>query len=229
MSTTSSLSCRPRSRDAHDGAKTLRVIHLCKWAPPVRGGIETIVRELASAMADRSDIDLECWCYADRTGTRATAPNVVVRRFRTNLVIASAPISVSMLLRWLGARRRLDVVHLHVPNPWIALMVLLMPTHAVMVVSVHAASTRHRLLRRPHDALMDRLLRQADAIVVSAGSNAAHFSLDRYASKVHVIPFGIDPSRLGLPSAGGLGAVEDAPGSRKVLFTGRLVPGLSQW
>lgn len=196
--------------------RPLRVVHLAKWAPPVRGGMETIVRELAAAMAHRSDVDVEYCCYSDRDQTRATAPNVTLRRFRAETVVASAPVSLSLLVHWFRVRRTVDVVHVDIPNPWPALL-LLLPTKAAVVVAVHAASSGHRMLRRPHDALVARLLERADAIVASARANATLFDLDRHGEKVHVVPYGIDPARLDDPGPAGVG---DPPVS-EVLFVGR--------
>jgi hypothetical protein len=34
----------------------LRVLHLAKYAPPVRGGMETTTTELLTAFADRDDV-----------------------------------------------------------------------------------------------------------------------------------------------------------------------------
>jgi glycosyltransferase involved in cell wall biosynthesis len=176
--------------------KPLRVLHLAKLAPTEHGGIETVVGELLDAIPrQRLPVTLDCYCYAPQSSDEQLGPAVTLRRRRTTAVVASAPISLALLRSYRRARRNADLVHVHLPNPWAAVLVLALPTRAAVVASVHAASSRYGLLRRPHTALMRRLLSRADAIVVSASTNAALFELNPHRAKVTVIPYDIDPAR----------------------------------
>jgi hypothetical protein len=44
----------------------LRVLHLAKWAPPVRGGIETVVNETVDAMSDSPASTLSALRYTSQ-------------------------------------------------------------------------------------------------------------------------------------------------------------------
>lgn len=196
----------------------LRVLHLAKYAPPVRGGMETTTSELLAALAERDDLSLDCYCYADRTSDEHHSGWVWLRRRRVNVVVASAPVSIALLVSYWRARREVDVVHVHVPNPWAALLAVCLPTPARLVVTWHSVSTRYGRLRRLHNALNRRLLDRAAAIVVSMPSNGTVVELADYAAKIVVIPFGIDPARLTpyvCPDTETAGA--------DVVFVGRLV------
>lgn len=200
----------------------LRVLHLAKLAPTEHGGIETVVGELLAAIPrQRGSVTLDCYCYASYSSDERIGTAVTLRRRRTTAVVASAPISLALLRSYRRARRDADLVHVHLPNPWAAVLVLILPTRAAVVASVHAASSRYGLLRRPHSALMRRLLSRADAIVVSATANAGLSELDPHRAKVTVIPFGIDPARLQLPDDHPETVV--AGSTPRVLFVGRLV------
>jgi glycosyltransferase involved in cell wall biosynthesis len=204
----------------------LRVVHLAKLAPTEHGGIETVVGELLDAIPrQRHPVDLDCYCYAPDTSDEQLNPAVTLRRRRTDAVVASAPISLAMLRSYRRTRRHADLIHVHVPNPWAAVLALLLPTRAAVVVSVHATSSRYGLLRRPHDALMRLLLSRADAIVVSARANAGLFELAPHQGKVAVIPYGIDPGRLRPPAANPAASSDAAAAGRapRVVFVGRLV------
>lgn len=205
--------------------RPLRVLHLAKYAPSERGGIETIVGELLAAFARHDQpITVDCYCYAPRSSDERLAPTVTLRRRRTTQVVASAPISLALLRAWWRARRSAEIVHVHLPNPWAALLVLAVPTRAPVVASVHAVSTRYGLLQRPHAALTHRILRRADSIIVSAQANAELFGLGAYRDKVTVVPYGIDPARIRPPDQPGSQADNEVPAdTRRVLFVGRLV------
>lgn len=150
----------------------LRVLHLAKYAPPVCGGMETTTAELLAAFADRDDVMVDCYCYADRSSEEQRSARVWLRRRRVTAVVASAPLSLALLVSYWRARRDVDVVHVHLPNPWAALLAVLLATPAKVVVTWHGTSTRYGHLRGWHNALNRRLLDRAAAIIVSMPANA---------------------------------------------------------
>ncbi len=201
----------------------LRVVHLAKYAPTRRGGIETVTRELLASLGRHPGLEVDCYCYDSTTGEDQVSATARVLRRRTTFVLGTTPVSLGLLRDYRRVRRYADVVHLHLPNPWSALLVALFPTEAAIVVSLHAVSTRRTPLRRWYAAITDRVLRRADAIVVSAKANSTAFGLDPYRHKVKVVPFGLDPARLQL-AAGGVADTATTPTRRaRVLFVGRLV------
>lgn len=88
----------------------LRVLHLAKYAPPVRGGMETTMTELLTAFAERNDVTVDCYCYADRSSEERRSARVRLRRRRVTAVAASAPLSLALLISYWRARRDVDVV-----------------------------------------------------------------------------------------------------------------------
>jgi glycosyltransferase involved in cell wall biosynthesis len=198
-------------------SRNLRVVHLAKHARPVRGGIETVVNELLGALGrDPRGTETVVLCFAPTSGTETLRRGVVLRRCRTLTTVASAPLSIAMASAYLSARRRADIVHVHVPNPWAVLLVLVFPPRGAIVVGAHAASTRYGVLQAPHDWLMRTLYRRSAAIMVSARSNVRHLGLDGHPGEIRVVPYGIDENRTA-------GDAERAADSRTVLFVGRLV------
>ncbi len=54
----------------------LRVLHFAKWAPPIRGGMETVVRDLLNTHARREEsLRIDCFCYSDTTANEQIAGN----------------------------------------------------------------------------------------------------------------------------------------------------------
>jgi len=199
----------------------LRVVHLAKYAPSRRGGIETVTRELLASMGKIPRVELDCYCYDSATSEEQISPSTRVRRRRTTFTVGTTPVSLAMLRDYWSARRKVDIVHLHLPNPWSALLVAALPTAAAIVVSMHATSTRRTVLRRWYTAVTNRVLRRANIIVVSAASNTTAFHLDSFRHKVTVVPFGLDPARFQVCSGQKASAIDHGRG--RVLFVGRLV------
>jgi glycosyltransferase involved in cell wall biosynthesis len=186
--------------------------------------METVVRDLLNTHARCEDpLRIDCFCYSDTTVNEQIAGNIVLKRCRANAVVASAPISLAMMRAWRKTRKNIDVVHVHVPNPWPILLMIFMPTVAAVVVSVHAISTRYRMLQWAHTALSNWLYRRADAIIASSPANARVRELEPFTAKVHVMPYGVDPARL--QPAGESPSRRMVGDERRpmVLFVGRLV------
>lgn len=195
----------------------LRVLHLAKHAPPARGGIETVVAELIGELGrDPRGTASTFLCFADRSAEENLGARVVLRRCRIAAKIASAPLSIAMWRAYLACRKTADVVHLHVPNPWAVLLVLMFPPRGRVIVGAHAASTRYGILQVPHDRLMRALYQRAAAVVVSARSNVRHLGLTEHRGEIRIVAYGISANRFA--------AIPDRRADHAtVLFVGRLV------
>ncbi|MPY81602.1 MAG: glycosyltransferase, partial [Actinophytocola sp.] len=130
--------------------------------------------------------------------------------------IASAALSLAMARAYLAARKTADVVHVHVPNPWAVVLVLLFPPRGAIVVGAHAVSTRYGWLQAPHDWLMRALYRRSATIIASAKSNIRHLGLSEFQDNVQVMPYGISADRVG-------NGASSSAARPTVLFVGRLV------
>ena len=92
----------------------LRVLHVGKFYPPNRGGMETHLAELCTEL--QSQIDVSVVVANDNWKTvRAPVDGVSVTRVGTLGSLASSPVCAGMV----AAIRKLpaDIVHLHHPNP----------------------------------------------------------------------------------------------------------------
>src|SRR5688500_7179786 len=123
--------------------KRLRVLHVGKFYPPHRGGIESHVETLCRALM--ADVDLEVLVAADdRRTVRETVDGVPVTRIGTAATLASATLNPGMAraIRESNA----DVVHFHHPNPTGVLSYLASGRRGPLVVGYHSDIVRQRLL-----------------------------------------------------------------------------------
>lgn len=204
----------------------MKILHLSKFYPPDRGGVEHVVARLAEGAAaaghDVRVVSATGSSWLRPRGSRITEPpkgTLTVVRIPTPAIVWSQPIAPGYVA---AARWPADVVHVHHPHPLADLAVLLRGRAPIVVT--HHSDIRRQLVARPlYLPLVRAVLRRARAIVVASRAAVSVSSeLYGFEHKTHVIPFGVNPERF----APRLHPVRPAalPGEGPVgLFVGRLV------
>ena len=195
----------------------MRILHVYKDYPPVLGGIELHLRDLAEALALRGHhVTALVTGPGSRTVTSVERGVEVVRCPRL-FTAASTPVSPALALE--VRRRRADVTHLHIPYP-VAEGAWLAGGRRPMVATYHSDIVRQRFLGRLWAPVLNRTLDRADRVLATSPvyANTSPFLNGR--SNVTVVPLGIDPTPF-------LEADRDAARGRYgpgpiVLFVGRL-------
>jgi len=203
----------------------MRHLHLGKYYPPDRGGMETVLREQCHGLATAGHT---VWALVAgrRDEELVTGPGGRIRvlRCRRAAVVASQPLvpGLTALLRRAWRELRPEAVTLHWPNPLAAALLLATwreaPPGARLFVWYHADVTRQRLLRPLLRPLLRGLWRRVAGIAVSSRTLKERSPvLAPVRDRVRVIPFGIDPEPW-------LAAAERSSGPDPgFLFVGRLV------
>lgn len=212
------------SVDHRSAARHLRVLHVGKFYPPVRGGMEKVLQVIAEA--ERTDID-----------NHVLVANTVARTVHD--VVAGVPVTRVGALAKFGAvalcptfplwLRRLDadIIVVHEPNPVALVAHLIGRPRGQIVFWVHAEvvrpAWRYRLFYRP---FLIRLLKRAVRIVVASPPVAeSALELQPFRNKCVVIPYALDADQHRMPLRGDR-QVPDAGRDNltpTVLFVGRLV------
>lgn len=198
----------------------MRVLHVGKFYPPYRGGIESHLEVLCQEL--RSQVELEVVVASgSRHDVVDEVDGIEVTRVGTKLTLAGAPVCPGMVARIRESRA--DVVHLHLPNPAAVVAYLASGHRGRLVVSYHSDVVRQRLLDAAFQPIQRRLLDRCDAIV-AATPNYVRSSpvLSRYRDRCRVIPYGIpvEGFERGVEEAG---RVRERFGPRLVVSVGRLV------
>lgn len=204
----------------------MRVLQLAKFYPPERGGIESVVHELAEGLGQRGwPTDVLC-AHRHWRSLEEPQPNGarVVRAgsFGTWL-------STSMAPALLGHARRMlpgcDIVHVHMPNPLAALALWRVQPAARVVVHWHSDVVSQRLSLLAYEPLQRWLLRRADAVIVTSQAYAdASAPLQPWHHKLAVVPLGIGDNP-GRTEPGRVAALKAAWPGRKIIFAlGRMAP-----
>jgi glycosyltransferase involved in cell wall biosynthesis len=180
----------------------MRILHVGKYFPPTPGGMERFLGDLVKAQRDAGHA-VAVLVHDDGRRAPGGDPDWVMR-CRVWLKVAFAPISPGFL-KCLGEalrRYRPDVLHLHMPNigPIWALM-LPAARRIPWVVHWHSDVEVSKWSLRalyPHYRLFERaVLDRAEAIIATSRPYLeASKPLGEWREKCHVVPLGVDISRL---------------------------------
>jgi len=169
----------------------MHVVHLGKYYPPYRGGIETVVEQLCRGLVRQG---VQVTAVVSNDGSDTVDENlfgVRVLRLGRSALINSQPLNGSLVstLREL----KCDVLHFHTPNPVGALAVLAARPRQPLVVTHHSDIVRQRILGPLANAAQALLYRRAAALVAATPRHIEYSPvLRRFEQKCCVIHFPID-------------------------------------
>jgi glycosyltransferase involved in cell wall biosynthesis len=203
----------------------MRVLHLGKFYPPARGGMETILElvcERTSAAVDNTVLVAN----DKRSTSKERLRSVEVIRLPTIAKIGAVAICPTLPFRLRTTDT--DLIVIHEPNPMALLAYFLARPAGRLIVWFHSEvirpSWRYALFYRPF--LRFAFARAARIIVASPTLAASAPQLLGWQSKCVVIPYGLEIERGDVPESVVTRAQairQEAGGRPIVLFVGRLV------
>jgi glycosyltransferase involved in cell wall biosynthesis len=200
----------------------LKVLHVGKFYPPVRGGMETVLAALCEGAAGRWHVRAVV-AQQGRGTSRERVHGVEVVRVGTLARALSVSLSPGLARElW---REPVDCVVLHEPNPPAGVLLALRRPAPRLVVWHHSDIVRPAWANATYGRVQRALYRRADCVIVSAPALAVTEAVGS-ARRVEVVPYGIalDPLLAAAPPSNGLLAAALARLPRpRVLFVGRLV------
>jgi rhamnosyl/mannosyltransferase len=195
----------------------MRVAHVYKDAcPPVWGGIERYVADVAAATAARG-VHVEVHVAGVRRPRTDRANGVDLHRYRETARVLSTPISAGLAVA--AGRLEADVVHLHMPNPTGEIGALWNRRAGGLVATFHAPVVRQRFLEPAYGPVRARVLARCRVVLVSSAPMASARELARHRHTVHVLPYGVSPTLTHRPPT----RRRRTGAGLRLLFVGRLV------
>ena len=180
----------------------MRILHVGKYYPPVKGGMERFLADLATAQRQAGD-EVSVLVHAAEGAAPSEDPPWLMR-CPVWLKLIFAPISprFPLWLRSVVRRQRPHVIHIHMPNPS-AFWALLLPSARAVPWVVHwhsdvEVSRRGLRLAYPYYRIFERALLERAELVIATSQQYLDTSgpLRPWRHKCRVVPLGIDPSRL---------------------------------
>jgi len=198
-----------------------KVLHVGKFYPPYKGGMETHLQQLCRAL--QSDVDVEV--IVANTSTQTVHDHdgeINVHHVGALANVASAPICPGMakLIRNTSA----DIIHLHMPNP-AAVVALFASRHQAKIVVTHQSDVlRQRVLKLAYEPWLRWMMSRASRIIaLTPNYIQSSTTLLRYREKCVAIPHGINLAEFEQADPQQVVEIQNRFGSRIVLAVGRLV------
>jgi len=173
--------------------KNIKVCHLSKYYKPYRGGLESVVEQLAEC----SDYDSLVIAYSDvRCKRTETINGVKVLRSRCQFKVGSAGFSLGYIYDVFKNCSN-NLLHVHLPNP-LASFALLIASFFVkdplrIVIHWHSDIVKQKKLLMIYKPLQSWLLKKCSKIIVTSQAYLdSSVCLSQYRDKCEVIPIGID-------------------------------------
>ncbi|PYS65265.1 MAG: hypothetical protein DMF74_04340, partial [Acidobacteria bacterium] len=155
-----SLAPAPVSRPAD-----LRVLHIGKYYPPYRGGMESHLQCLSDELNGMVDLKVIV-ANAERRTMKAVIDGVNITRVGKFCDIKSAPVCPALVREI--RRSKADIVHIHWPNPTAVLAYLASRHQGRLVFTYHSDIVRQRMLAVAFTPILRHALKKAAAIIVTS-------------------------------------------------------------
>lgn len=179
----------------------MNIVHLSKFYPPYRGGLEKVVYDLATSQASQGHA-VQVVCSDECRSLIDANKGVTVYRSREQKRIAATSLSVRYMVNTFRLINR-AVVHIHLPNPMsvfsLLIALLLGRRPAKIVVHWHSDVIKQRFSLLLYHPLCALILCMADHIIVTSYNYLSKSKqLLGFKKKCTVVPIGIAPGEWGM-------------------------------
>jgi glycosyltransferase involved in cell wall biosynthesis len=202
----------------------LKVLHFFKtYLPETMGGIEQVIFQLAEG-GIRHGVESEVLYLSPQ---RVTGDSQVsshrTHRAHESFQLASTGFSLEAFSVFRRLASQTDLIHYHFPWPFMDLVHFASSVKVPSVVSYHSDIVKQKHLLKLYTPLMNAFLGSVDAIVATSPNYLATSEvLQRFNSKVRVIPIGIDRNTYPLADDARVSKWRASVGEKFFLFIGAL-------
>lgn len=175
------------------------VLHIGKFVPPPRGGIELHIDTLLRNLQPHVDcILLAAESPQKRDKPAFPYPVQAVSAWGSFNSVTLSP-GILRAARQLFRQYPIDILHIHVPNPWADMIALLAPPRLPVVMTWHSDIVRQRVLYKVYRYIQRAAVVRANHIVLPTPLHlcaSTQLDADRVAARATFVPYGIDTAAL---------------------------------
>jgi glycosyltransferase involved in cell wall biosynthesis len=165
----------------------MNILHISKYYKE-SGGIETLSRNI-TALLKKKYKNLTVISFL-RKENKNTKSKKKIKYFKEDFNIFSAPFSISMLSYFRNNLIRFDVIHVHFPNPWVAILLFFfLKNNNKLIINWDSDIINQNFLKYFFRPIQNYLLRRASKIICLSTNYFKHSTdLRKFQSKVKIIP-----------------------------------------
>jgi glycosyltransferase involved in cell wall biosynthesis len=210
-----------RGPDRYPRPARLRILHVGKYYPPYRGGMESHLESLCTELKGIVDLKVLV-ANTERRTTKEQIDGVDVTRVGKLFDVSAAPVCPALVREMRKAKA--DIVHIHWPNPTAVLAYLASGHRGKLVFTYHSDIVRQRKMAVAFMPILRRALKQTAAIIVSSPNYIDGSDVLRdFKSRCRVIPFGVSVDHFKQYDLNEVRRIQERYGPRIVLGVGRMV------
>lgn len=207
----------------------MKILHVSKFYPPYRGGIEDVCYNIVRALQDKEQ---KVICFNDKKQDDISfIDGVEIIRIGMRFEFASQPISLSYYKRLKNVIDLFspDVIHLHLPNPLICIYILkLIPQSTKLVVHWHSDIIAQKYLYQLFRPIENKILNRANVILATSPQYLEDsIPLKPFQNKCKILPNPISLEKLCMASTDyeKINLLQKKYNNKKIIFfMGRHVP-----
>lgn len=179
--------------------RNINVLHVYRTSMPASyGGVESFIDTLCRADSrlgvNNSVLTLNPAPQVDQIKMNG----YTVHQARQDIFISSTAFSLAAFAKFKRLSGMADIIHYHFPHPFSDILHFYCKPRKPSIVTYHSDVIRQKYLLYAYRPIMHRFLSSVDRIVATSPNYLASSEiLQHYASKVSVIPIGIDPAPYG--------------------------------
>ncbi len=200
----------------------MKIVHIGKYYWPYSRGIETYLKLLCERLIEAVDVEVIVTndsvksVYEEINGVRVTRLGRLFELFSTSFCF-----SLPFVLR----KKKPDIVHIHLPNPWAELSYFLAGCPGKLVVSFHSDIIKQKFLLKLHNPLHKAFLKKAEKIIVATPAHAKFSPVLSVLpkNKIEVVHYGIDVKKSRTFDQKIVDEIIKKTGKPLILFVGCLV------
>ncbi len=197
----------------------MKVMHIGKYLPPAKGGMENSIINICRNLSEKNGIEVVL------VGTNGIGLQVEnnekfkIKSLRTWWTLASTPI-VTGLYKIIKVEKP-DIIHVHLPNPWVTL--LLSAVKTPIIATYHCDIVSFNILKKFYAPILKLFLKRCLKVITTSPQLTKSSELKLYQKKLRVISLSVPPLSLVHEN---LELTEQLRITSKnlILFVGRLVP-----
>ncbi len=200
----------------------MKVLHFYKtYLPDTIGGTEQVINQIARGTVSLGVTTEVLSLSPVKVARTVDVDGHKVHRCRSNITLASTPLSASAFLRFHQLAKNADLVHYHFPYPFTDLLHIVSRVKKPTLLTYHSDIIKQKHMLKLYRPLKHRFLSSVSHIVATSQNYVDTSNvLSKFKYKTSVIPIGLDKATYPTAKPERLNYWRDRFGQRFFLFVG---------